>query len=82
MVRSQVRHEGCSTQGKQLALPAHTIKGERRILKAFAVRLMTDDSGQDLIEYALLAGFISLVAVAAIINVGTGVNDVYDAIDS
>ncbi len=48
------------------------------MMKVFAIRLMTDDSGQDLIEYALLAGFISLVAVAAIISVGTGVNDVYD----
>ncbi len=51
------------------------------MMKVFAIRLMTDDSGQDLIEYALLAGFISLVAVAAIINVGTGVNNVYDEID-
>ncbi len=40
-------------------------------------RFIRDDDGQDLIEYALLAGFISLVAVAAIINVGTGVNAVY-----
>ena len=36
-----------------------------------------DESGQDLIEYALLAGFISLVAVVAITSVGTGVNTVY-----
>ena len=34
-------------------------------MKRFAIRLMSDDSGQDLIEYALLAGFISLVAVVA-----------------
>ncbi len=47
----------------------------------FLFRFVRDDKGQDLIEYALLAGFISLVAVAAIINVGTGVNNVYDAID-
>ena len=40
-----------------------------------------DESGQDLIEYALLAGFISLVAVVAITNVGTGVNTVYGNID-
>jgi pilus assembly protein Flp/PilA len=40
-----------------------------------------DDSGQDLIEYALLAGFISLVAVLAITAVGSGVNDVYGALD-
>lgn len=40
-------------------------------------RFVRDEQGQDLIEYALLAGFISLVAVAAITNVGTGVNNVY-----
>ena len=28
-------------------------------MKQFAIRLMSNDSGQDLIEYALLAGFIS-----------------------
>ncbi len=40
-------------------------------------RLVHGDEGQDLIEYALLAGFISLVAVLAITQVGTGVNLVY-----
>ena len=46
-------------------------------MKNILVRLMRDDEGQDLIEYALLAGFISLVAVAAITTVGTNVNTVY-----
>jgi len=41
-----------------------------------------EDDGQDLIEYALLAGFISLVAVLAIENVGTGVNSVYEDINT
>ena len=45
----------------------------KRLLK----KLMVEESGQDLIEYALLAGFISLVAVGAITTVGTGVNDIY-----
>ncbi len=45
-------------------------------------RLVHDDQGQDLIEYALLAGFISLVAVLAITAVGTGVNSVYGNIDT
>lgn len=45
-------------------------------------RFVRDDQGQDLIEYALLAGFISLVAVTAITNVGSGVNTVYGNIDS
>lgn len=46
-------------------------------MKQFINRLVHDDEGQDLIEYALLAGFISLVAVVAITSVGTGVNNVY-----
>ncbi len=45
-------------------------------------RFVREDDGQDLIEYALLAGFISLVAVLAIESVGTGVNQVYSDIDS
>ena len=50
-------------------------------MKDFISRLVRDEAGQDLIEYALLAGFISLVAIAAIDSVGTGVNSVYNVID-
>jgi pilus assembly protein Flp/PilA len=42
--------------------------------------LMHDDEGQDLIEYALLAGLISLVAVAAITTAGTQVNSIFTKI--
>ena len=45
-------------------------------------RFVREDQGQDLIEYALLAGFISLVAVAAITLVGSGVNGVYNNINT
>ncbi len=45
-------------------------------------RLRRDDSGQDLIEYALLAGFISLVAILAITAVGSGVNSVFGGVDT
>jgi pilus assembly protein Flp/PilA len=51
-------------------------------MKSLMVRFTREDQGQDLIEYALLAGFISLVAVAAITSVGTGVNAVYGNIDT
>ncbi len=43
--------------------------------------LMTEESGQDLIEYALLAGFISLVSVLAVTAVGEAVNLEYEAIE-
>jgi pilus assembly protein Flp/PilA len=51
-------------------------------MKNLIRRFVREDEGQDLIEYALLAGFISLVAVTAITNVGTGVNGVYNNINS
>ena len=51
-------------------------------MKNLFIRLVREDQGQDLIEYALLAGFISLVAVAAITLVGQGVNGVYNNINS
>ena len=41
-----------------------------------------DTRGQDLIEYALLAGLISLMAVLAITNVGSGINTVWAGVDT
>ena len=45
----------------------------RRVL----TRLAAEELGQDLIEYALLAGFIVLVCVAAITAIGTKLNSFY-----
>ena len=38
--------------------------------------------GQDLIEYALLAGFIALAAVAAVILAGEGVSTLFNQVAS
>ena len=40
-------------------------------------RFVREEQGQDLIEYALLAGLISLAAVAAVTIVGTQVNTLF-----
>ena len=40
-------------------------------LKMLALRLLRDEEGQDLIEYALLATFVSLVAIAGATLLGT-----------
>ena len=50
-------------------------------MTSFLLGFTRDEEGQDLIEYALLAGFISLIAVVTITSVGTGVNSVYNGID-
>ncbi len=49
-------------------------------MKNLLARLLTDNDGQDLIEYALLAGFISLAVIAAITAVGGGLNTLYGAV--
>ena len=40
-------------------------------------RFVREDQGQDLIEYALLAAFVSLVAAAGATILGTGLNNWY-----
>lgn len=42
--------------------------------------LLRNDEGQDLIEYALLAGLISLVAVGAMTTAGEQVSRIWDNI--
>ena len=39
-------------------------------MKKFLIRLTVEEDGQDLIEYALLAGIIALASVAMITNIG------------
>lgn len=51
-------------------------------MKNLIVRFVREEEGQDLIEYALLAAFISLAAVLAIQGLGTAVNSVYNTISS
>jgi Flp pilus assembly pilin Flp len=51
-------------------------------MKKLFARFVREDEGQDLIEYALLAAFIALVAVVMIISVGTGVNLIYEQINT
>ena len=43
-------------------------------------KLVCDDSGQDLLEYALLAALISLVAYAAVYSSGQQVNSLFSLI--
>ena len=46
-------------------------------MKQLLVRLWHDDSGQDLIEYALLVVLLALAAVVAIGQLGNAVNKVF-----
>ena len=54
-----------------------------RIVREWWARFGPQDSGQDLLEYALLVAFITLVAVGAITTVGNTIKTVFwDVISS
>jgi pilus assembly protein Flp/PilA len=42
--------------------------------------LMRDDSGQDLLEYAMLVALIALVAVVAVTNSGQAINSIFSSV--
>ncbi len=48
-----------------------------RICTAVLRRFRRDDRGQDLIEYALLASLVALVAISAMTQVGTTIKNVF-----
>ena len=49
-------------------------------MKNLLTRFGYEDDGQDLIEYALLAGLIALICVAAITTTGSAVNSIFTAV--
>ena len=41
------------------------------------LRILTDTKGQDLIEYALMAGFVAVAAGAIMPNVSTNISTIF-----
>ena len=46
-------------------------------MQNFLTKLWNDESGQDLVEYALLVAFIAIVAVAGVILLGDSISDLF-----
>jgi Flp pilus assembly pilin Flp len=51
-------------------------------MKNLIVLFARDEQGQDLIEYALLLGLISVACLVSIMNAGTKISQVWSALDS
>lgn len=51
-------------------------------MKALLSRLVREDKGQDIIEYALLAAGISVVTIPIVPLIGTTLNTVYSNINT
>lgn len=59
--------------------------GEKLTMKsinAVMQSLLRDESGQDLIEYALVAGLIGLGAVVAMTGLGTAIKNAFTSVSS
>jgi pilus assembly protein Flp/PilA len=51
-------------------------------LKKSLLRLVHDECGQDIVEYALVAALVALAAIAGISRVGNAANSLFTAVGS
>ena len=51
-------------------------------MRRFFARLHRDCAGQDLIEYALMAGFVAVSAGALLPGIATSINSIFSQINS
>lgn len=51
-------------------------------MKAFVTRFVREDSGQDLIEYGLLVGIITVACIAAIGAIGPKVANYFQTLNT
>ncbi len=49
-------------------------------MKALYTQIMRDEEGQDLIEYSLIAGLVSVVCYVAIAATGTSISNLWNAV--
>jgi len=49
-------------------------------MKTLIIRLVTDDKGQDLIEYVLIGSFVSIGALLGATALGTNLNGWYQGV--
>ena len=51
-------------------------------MQQLAARMRRDESGQAMVEYALILGLVSVVAIGALTLIGTDVNGVLTAVQT
>ena len=57
------------------------MQGEKNMTR-IVTNIWKDDSGQDLIEYALMAGFVAVAAGAIMPGVSTSVSQIFSKVGS
>jgi pilus assembly protein Flp/PilA len=80
--QQRARSDGISSQGQQQGTVPERGEHQMKNFTRIATALLQDESGQGLIEYALIAGLIGLVAVVAMTSVGTQIKTAFNSISS
>ena len=65
-----------------MRLKERDVMNFNNLVSYLRAKLVRNESGQDLLEYALLVALIALVCVVAITSTGTGVNSIFQDISS
>jgi pilus assembly protein Flp/PilA len=56
--------------------------GRETVVRTYIAQFLKDESGATAIEYALIAGLISLAIIAAAISIGTELNTTFTEVDT
>jgi Flp pilus assembly pilin Flp len=59
-----------------------SISGEKKTMKNLIARFVREEEGQDIIEYSLLAAFISISGYLVLQNIGSNVNTIYSKVQT
>jgi pilus assembly protein Flp/PilA len=59
---------------------SNTEKTMKKLIESVAIRLWKQTTGQDMVEYALMAGFITVAVAAAFPPVSSGINTIFSKV--
>lgn len=77
-----LRMAGMPPQGNRTTIPRRYVHGEMTPMKScrLLANLLNDDSGQDLIEYALVAAVLALAAVGAMSSLTNKIDNEFNKV--
>jgi pilus assembly protein Flp/PilA len=67
---------------KRATVTTNSLNKEKHSMKAMVARFLREESGQDLIEYGLLIGIITVACIASIQAIGPKVAGYYSSLNA
>jgi pilus assembly protein Flp/PilA len=78
-----VANRGDEQAGRRYGEPLHDAQAVRSAnMKQLAKQIITDESGQDLIEYVLVAAIISLSAILAVHSLANAIGNGFNSVSN